>query len=292
MSLTTYLKKAQILWDTPGNRGQRLRWLLRSALWFVHKRISTKPWHVTVYGGMKFACHPESLMAEHLLYRSEYFDYHEMRFIHDYLKPGDCFLDVGANIGLYTLLAASRVEGGPIFSVEPHPANLKLLRENLEANHLTNVQVLAVAAGDGDGEVILSDVDVYAGVAPDQSEPGQRPRVPVRRLDALLGGHSPAIAKVDVEGYEWGVFRGLSETIATGRLPIVLFELIGHMTRYGHDEKEFCAWWRELGYRLATYDHEARRFTFAGEPGGDVFAISPAGLASIKERMPQVTFAG
>jgi FkbM family methyltransferase len=292
MSLNTYFTKARLLWDTPGNRGQRASWLLLSVLWFFHKRISKRPWHISVYGGMKFACHPESLMAEHLLYRSEYFDYDEMKFIHDFLQPGDCFLDVGANIGLYTLLAATRVQGGPIFSVEPHPANLKLLRENLEANHLTNVQVLAVAAGAEDSEATLSDSDVFAGVAAGENSEDSGPCVPVRRLDALLGSHSPAVTKVDVEGYEWGVFRGLSESIAAGRLPIVLFELIGHMTKYGHSEKEFCAWWRDLGYRLATYSHEAHCFTFADEPGGDVFAISPPGLAMIKARMPQVKFAG
>ena len=83
----------------------------------------------------------------------------EIDLLCSFVKPGDCVLDVGANIGLYSL-ALSRAVGpsGRVIAVEPDPDNLALLRRNLQANGCTNVTVVEEALGDEAKEVLLFEV--------------------------------------------------------------------------------------------------------------------------------------
>ncbi|TNF32573.1 MAG: FkbM family methyltransferase, partial [Gammaproteobacteria bacterium] len=72
------------------------------------------------------------------------------------LEPGDCVLDIGANIGYFTVLAASMVgPEGQVWAFEPEPLNSQLLGHNLHINGLSNVQALAVALGKSTGTVPL-----------------------------------------------------------------------------------------------------------------------------------------
>lgn len=289
--MRSHWKRLKGVWEAPGNRGRRLRALCRMAFWFGYKRLGGKGIWIRVFGGLRFWCRPQSLIAEHVLYSSEWVEYDEMSFIKTFLRHGDVFLDVGANVGLHTLLAASCLGShGRIVAVEPHPGNLIILRENLRRNALQNVRLLELAAGARNEELSLGESDVFAEVRPAAAE---GLRVPVRRLDGLLAEEGDfALAKVDVEGYEWMVMDGMQKLLGEGRLPVVLFELIGHMRRLGLDENAFCEWWRQQGYQLAKYQHERRILCFEGQPRGDVLAFSPKGMAMLRERMPDVRVIG
>ena len=131
------------------------------------------------------------------------------------LQPGDVFVDVGANIGYYPVIAAHVVgDEGAIFAFEPNAANFKLLRENLQLNHCEHI-VAAFEAGlaetDGAGQLYLSDDNagdhqIFSAGSRRRSQSIQllngteclRPRL--QRLDLL---------KVDVQGAEFAVMNGL-----------------------------------------------------------------------------------
>lgn len=117
-------------------------------------------------------------------------------------------LDCGANVGLYTLLAAKELETcGRVIAFEPSPANRALLEENVVENQLENVEVMPIALAESSGEAWLQVESVYAGthhlVSKEQS--GQNGlRVPTVRLDQFCQerGLKPTLLKMDIEGAE------------------------------------------------------------------------------------------
>lgn len=142
-------------------------------------------------------------------------------FLRGQLRAGDVFVDVGANVGYFTLLASDVVtDAGHVVSFEPMPPTVAKLRRNVEANRRTNVTVLPVVASDCDGEV-----ELFSGPATNLGKSGTVPVRDgasaglVRRVvasDAIprdLWSRIRAI-KVDVEGDELHVLRGLRPVLS------------------------------------------------------------------------------
>jgi len=129
------------------------------------------------------------------------------------LRPGDTFVDVGANIGLFSLRAAHRVgPAGHVIAIEPNPIALRRLRQNLALNPTFLVDIIEAAASDHTGEARLAQPDEWNLGGVRIAEDGT---VPVRcaPLGELLApfhlGRPPALLKIDVEGHEPSVLRGL-----------------------------------------------------------------------------------
>jgi FkbM family methyltransferase len=141
-------------------------------------------------------------------------------FFRSQLRPGDVFVDIGANVGYFTLLAADAVgPGGRVVAFEPLPRTVAKLRANIAANHLENVTVVPVVASNEDGEV-----EMFAGPSTNFGKSGTAPvadgasagRVPkVVAADAIPRELWPRIRaiKVDVEGDELRVVRGLRDLL-------------------------------------------------------------------------------
>ena len=124
-------------------------------------------------------------------------------------RPGDTFWDVGAHKGFVTLAATSMVgPGGRVVAVEPSAANLRFLRRHVAWNRERNVKVLAAALSDTEGEAAFggtgSSIAFHLGEGPE--------RVEVTTVERLVGqgGHPrPHVLKIDVEGAEAAVLRGM-----------------------------------------------------------------------------------
>lgn len=238
------------------------------------------------------------------MYRSEWFDWDMLQFLKAYLHPGDHFLDIGANTGLHTLLASTRIDpaaGGQITCIEPDPRNVQRLRHALAVNHLHHVTVHPVAAAAQAGNVTLTGTDVFtriattvAGVcdpgAPDSTTKHEH-EVDAIPLDDLLGDTIGPIAvcKIDVEGAEWQVLKGAQNLIETGRLPVLILELRGHLEAYGAKEADFIAWLTSQGYQLASFRHGDSILSFEAPFPDDVFAFTNAGLETLRIRRPEVS---
>ncbi len=149
------------------------------------------------------------------------------------IRRGMTVVDVGANIGVHTLLFAQLVgPEGHVVALEPNPVALRQLRRNITLNALTNVTVVGVAASDEEGEADFSlpvdGQEAFGGLSNSgRFAEGARTRVATDRLDRILPelGFAPAsLLKIDVEGSELRVIRGARSLLEQSPRPTVIYE--------------------------------------------------------------------
>lgn len=149
------------------------------------------------------------------------------------ISPGDVVYDIGANIGFFTLIAARRVgPTGRVVAFEPVAENASSIRRNLAANRFRHVDVYEIAVGDRAGreDMLLTAWDGGGSLSHEAIRPGEATStrsVEVSTLDQLVLDHGlrpPTLVKIDVEGHEEAVLRGMNEILRKHR-PGVLFEV-------------------------------------------------------------------
>ena len=148
------------------------------------------------------------------------------------LKPGMTFLDVGANKGDFSVLAASIVgDEGRVIAIEPEPHNWEDLARNIALNGFTNVSTHQLALGDFDGRSTLY-LGQKSGWHTLKSGQRQQPvgevEIEVATMDAMirsLGVEAPDLVKIDVEGSEVEVIKGAEATIARAPEIVLLIDL-------------------------------------------------------------------
>ncbi len=179
------------------------------------------------------------------------------RLITRHAREGGLFVDVGANMGYFTLLWAG-TGGGSVVAVEPAPRNLALLANNVARNCLSGrVSVLAKAAGDHDGEVGFrsgaSDQTGWGGIAAAGGTADFH--VPSVRLDHALDGRAISVLKIDVEGADTLVLRGCEALLRQGRIGHVYFEQnLPRMRELGLSAADAPELLRDFGYEVRPLD--------------------------------------
>ena len=181
----------------------------------------------------------------------------ETQFFQTACHSGMTFLDVGANIGYYTAIAARAVgPNGKVIALEPDPESYKYLKETIAANAVGNVQAFPFAASDTPATLPLyishdnrGDNRLYQ---PDADWP--KIEVEARPIDALLAENDIEtldLIKIDVQGYEPKVIAGLCETITRSPKLTLLTEFWPKgIHDAGGDPKEFLKILRELDLTL------------------------------------------
>ncbi len=232
--------------------------------WFRHRHQARPPHDVVARrSGVTLKVRSNSVFADAWLGRWG-FEAAEQRALRGLLAPGQRALDVGANVGLYTVIMARAVgPTGHVWSFEPAPATAGLLRANVGLNRLRNVTVAAVAAGDSEGEAELLEfpdgMDVYnsvgAGVRPAERVSAVRSvRVPAVTLDgyaAREGIRRIDVLKVDVEGAEERVLRGAVGLLRRSPGIVVLAEMYEpSAAQCGCSSAGAAAFMASLGFRV------------------------------------------
>jgi FkbM family methyltransferase len=149
-------------------------------------------------------------------------------FITTYLNRGDCFVDVGANIGLMSIFASQCVGSpGQILAFEAHPETHQLLQENIALNHIENIATFNFALGNESGKATIYDNwNVNRGGASlvIHAENAIGFEVEVKSLDEVIqNDFQPKMIKIDVEGFEFQVLKGAANTIKNCK-PILIIE--------------------------------------------------------------------
>jgi FkbM family methyltransferase len=189
------------------------------------------------------------------------FEWEEREWLMSELKADDVFYDIGANIGLFTLLAAERCRH--VIAFEPTSDTFELLTENVELNNRpSNITLLNAAASDEDGEqdiyVLINGKDAWNSMAVKPEEGEYRvDKIKTVSVDGLVEtGQIPAprVIKIDVEGWELHVLHGLKQTIAKHK-PVMLIEFTEpNLNAAGTSAQELGNYVRSLNYELYSYD--------------------------------------
>ena len=200
-------------------------------------------------------------------------------FVLERLKPSATFIDVGANIGVFTLPAARRIgRSGRVIAIEPSPLVFPYLERNIVLNGLSNVRLVQCAAHDRDGETVpFYEAPVeHFGMGSLGAQFHNSP-VPVlcRTLDHILNEQQIEkvdVMKVDVEGFEAAVFEGATKLLAGDKAPVILFEFCdwAENRRPGGSVGDAQRLLRRWGYRIwrlkisYTVDH---RYNVSSQQG-------------------------
>ena len=278
------------IWNHPANRHGRVKALMRAVHWQLSKRLTGRPLDIA-YHGMLLRCHVHNHSASRAIYFSGLPDYREMQFMVDYLRPGDVFIDAGANIGLYTLLALSVVrDTGYVHAFEPNPVVADMLRESLDLNACSNVTVHQVGLADVEGQADFSTTDDDCTshiVASSQGSTGTQ--IPITRLDKILDDTPYAMAKFDIEGYEPFAIRGASQWTNSNNPPVMLIEMAGYSKQHGISTADFIEELDQLGYFTAVYDPDRRELQATTRPWeipvDNVLAIAKDRLEYVQDRL-------
>jgi FkbM family methyltransferase len=206
----------------PLNRKQRVRAVARAAYWQLISRVKAEvslPW----VEGSTLVVRRGMTGATGNIYCGLH-EFVEMLFLLHLLRPGDVFIDAGANVGSFTILA-TKVCGARAVAFEPCPETCEALRRNIVANAVRELtEVHQAALGASNGEIAFT---VGLGPMNRVATPHDKAirRVPLKRLDDFSGAEHPTMLKLDVEGFEEQVIKGASRVLASPRLLAVQSEL-------------------------------------------------------------------
>lgn len=220
--------------------------------------------------GAVFWVDPASVFGIELIGRGEY-EGRLTPFVRQLVRAGEVFVDVGANEGYYSVLAARAQPGARVLAVEPQSRLQPVLRRNLDANGVRNVAVAHVALGEGAGE---TELFLHPSTNPGASGEHRARRlntahervrvVPLDRLVAEHGITGVRLMKVDCEGAEARVVRGAADLLRRHAIEFLALEY----HRAVLSDREVAAtdaWLRGFGY-IATL---CRQTLFYHLPGGE-----------------------
>jgi FkbM family methyltransferase len=183
----------------------------------------------------------------------------EMAFTLHFLREGDEFLDIGANIGSYTILAAG-VSRANVISIEPIPDTMNHLKRNINLNSVAD-RVKCVCMGLSSQEGILNfskNLDAMNHILePDSSEIGLQ--VSVTTVDKLIGSNVPKLIKLDVEGHEYPVLKGAHRTLSDPKLLVLIIETNNSGIRYGYSNQDVITLMEGYGFKPVWYDPYNRK---------------------------------
>lgn len=208
-----------------------------------------------VASGEPVRLHPRFLVLKPEAYEAEL-----TRLMADHVKPGATVLDIGAHVGLHTLMLSRRVgASGRVIAVEPSPTNAALLREHLRWNGCTNTEVVEAAVGDEEREVAFAyrsdptDMGACANsLAYDIG--GETTTVPMTTIDRICAGRAPDLIKMDIEGAELLALRGARETLGRNAPLVALSIHPEAMRALGTTPAELVAFLAGLGYQGRELD--------------------------------------
>jgi FkbM family methyltransferase len=209
----------------------------RYARWQMRRLLNRFPTEVAVGRSVLIAqdrlCSVSSLVAVHGLY-----DFNNMSLFRLLMHSarGVAFYDIGANIGVYSLIATEESVNVAV-AVEPHPVTAARLLANVKRNGRRNIRVVPVAASDREGSMHFSDKRIASVNSLDEHGLLVVECKTVESIARKLGV-VPDFVKIDVEGWEWEVLHGFGEFLAD--ILVLAVELNESGAQRGHSERDIA----------------------------------------------------
>ena len=248
-----YLLRPLAIWQ---NRHKIRLW--RRISYTLIQQLSLQERFKVRFYGADFHPFPSSVSLGLWLFGEQLLE-QDIQFLLELLRPGDTFVDIGANVGTHSICVGRHCGASTtVYSFEPHPRIYSYLTKNIALNKLHNIYPYNVALGETEGTVCLYNtvLDDRNHVSP-PDEKGEV-SVPLRTLDSfdcILKG-LPTI-KLDVEGYELFVLKGAPRTLEQVRF---LYLEVGHgnSALFGYSAEDLLKFLEHTGWRLFRFEHPKR----------------------------------
>lgn len=237
-------------------------------------------------GNVKFPCNLSLGKMTQSMYYGAY-DFEIKKFIQKSLNQGDCFIDVGANVGYFSAVGLDKVgKTGQVHCFEP----ISWLYTNLEKfkslNNEYNIKINNATIGDQNGEITIYESINTGGhtILKDYNEAGnigKQQQVKLQRLDNYLEQNNikkVKLIKIDTEGYEFPVLLGLTGFFekCQGKLPILVIEISHRAFELtNHSIEEFEKFMKSFGYKA---------FEICGCHNADIYSQKDQNLVFISDR--------
>jgi FkbM family methyltransferase len=191
-----------------------------------------------------------SMLSLHLLLYGCY-EKVESERIQRFLSEGDIVVDVGAHVGYHTCLMSQAVgEKGYVYAFEPASDNMSVLKQNIQINNLTNVELNEVALGDVAGltSIYLNQEDFGCHSLVGDGNRQLTQEITVARFDEVVPHKPIALVKIDVEGFELSVLRGMEGHLKQGEVRTILVEYTPYtIVQNGQSPHDFFSIIEEYG---------------------------------------------
>lgn len=248
-----YLRHTPIEWG---------RWRLTNFMLPILRKLGSMMGStvITTRNGFRFHCRLDDWLSQYV-YLTGTYERMTSVVMSQLMRRGDIAMDVGANIGYFSLLLAHRAGSeGHVYAFEPIPDVRTELDQNINANKLSNITVIQAAVTDHDGELTI-----YEGPSDHRGISSLRPLHNASKILTVRGirldDHFPdlpslRLIKIDVEGAEQLALAGMAGIIARHQPYIVLEFTDSYLNNFGNSISSLEDWLREQGYSLHRITNE------------------------------------
>lgn len=222
--------------------------------------------------GFDLWIHPNDQILSRSIVYDKIWELETTKLIKKIIHEGDVGIDLGANIGYFTILMANLVgTSGKIFSFEPAPQNFEILQKNIKQNHLENVISEQSAIGDIDGKIKLYLSNTNAGwhkVFPtqfvDYEVSDKNIDVKICSLDKEFIDKKIDFIKMDVEGYEWNAIQGGKKILEENYNIKLIFEFFPMALRANNVKPDaVLTYLLDIGFHIYVIDENMRLLDFS-----------------------------
>ncbi|MDO8658009.1 MAG: FkbM family methyltransferase [Candidatus Levybacteria bacterium] len=225
-----YIKSVIEILRHPLNENRKLKVLIFLIWWKVNQYLFKLPSFIQITPEAKCICYPNSSYGGLVLYMILP-EYPQMNFVYRVLNNNDVFVDIGANIGVYSLIAASKITKGKIFAFEPTKEMLKIFYENIHLNNFSEkIKVIEKAVSDTNTPIhfTVSNISDTNHISYGKYDEKNSISVNSTTIDHFLKINNIDhidMLKIDVEGAELKVLKGAKKSLKEKRISYILLEI-------------------------------------------------------------------
>jgi len=190
-----------------------------------------------------------------------FMEYEDMLFLLHALDTDETFVDVGANVGAYTILASKVVKANSI-SFEPLLETVERLKDQIQINRIDDlVSVINKGVGDKAGMLFFTNDNDTINKVSLAGNTEHTTKVEVTTLDDELYKNKKYFFKIDVEGFEYNVIEGAKEILSSPNTSALIIELNGSVEEFGHTNEDIHNKLIKLNFKPVRYDPINRLLT-------------------------------
>lgn len=190
-----------------------------------------------------------------------FMEYEDMVFLLHALQPEETFVDVGSNIGAFTILASKVVKSKSI-AFEPLPETVNRLIDQIQINRIeSTVDIRNMGVGDKQGSLFFTNNNDTINKVSLTGKTENTTMVRVSTLDNELDKNDHHFLKIDVEGFEYNVIEGAQELLSTNNVSAIIIELNGTGEEFGHNNEDIHKKLTSFGFISVSYEPQTRTLT-------------------------------